>query len=232
MALSSSSIHRPTSGRARSNSNSFAASPPPWPRTFSPPIACAGSCWPTARGWRPAGCARSRRGWITWRGCNRWLPEAGCPHPAKLRPRGVWAPRLHKSNVTSSPSRPTGRAGSLPMSKATKSRQLNSDELLRLKWLLGGAMSLVALWTVFFLDIEALSLVAIASAIVLAAGMWPQLPGRLPPILWKFAMPGIIVAEALDLYFSPDTLPVFIRLAILLVLYRAVGYRRKREDLQ
>jgi transglutaminase-like putative cysteine protease len=118
------------------------------------------------------------------------------------------------------------------MSKAAKPRQLNGDELLRLKWLLGGAMALVALWTVFFLDIEALSLVGIASALVLAALVWPQLPARLPAWLWKLAMPGIIVAEGLDLYFSPDTLPVFIRLAILLVLYRAVAYRKKREDLQ
>jgi transglutaminase-like putative cysteine protease len=118
------------------------------------------------------------------------------------------------------------------MSKAVKPRQLNSDELLRLKWLLGGAMSLVALWTVFFLDIEALSLVAIASAVVIVAVVWPQLPARLPALLWKLAVPGIIVAMAADFYFSPDTLPVLIRLAILLVLYRAVAYRKKREDLQ
>ena len=51
-------------------------------------------------------------------------------------------------------------------------------------------------------------------------------------MLWKLAVPGIIVAMAVDFYFSPDTLPVLIRLAILLVLYRAVAYRRKREDLQ
>ncbi len=118
------------------------------------------------------------------------------------------------------------------MSKVAKPRQLNSDELLRLKWVLGGVMSLVALWTVFFLDIEALSLVAIASAVVLVATLWPQLPGRLPQLLWKLAVPGIIVAMAADFHFSPDTLPVLIRLAILLVLYRAVAYRKKREDLQ
>ncbi|MES1168262.1 MAG: transglutaminaseTgpA domain-containing protein, partial [Oleiharenicola lentus] len=78
----------------------------------------------------------------------------------------------------------------------------------------------------------ALSLVGIASAVVLVAVLWPQLPGRLPPLLWKLAVPGIIVAMAADFHFSADTLPVLIRLAILLVLYRAVAYRRKREDLQ
>jgi transglutaminase-like putative cysteine protease len=118
------------------------------------------------------------------------------------------------------------------MSTVAKPRQLNLDELLRLKWLLGGAMSMVALWTVFFLDIEALSLVAIAGSVLLAVLVWPQLPGRIPPLVWKLAVPAIIAAMAIDFYLSPDTLPVLIRLAILLVLYRAASYRRKREDLQ
>lgn len=118
------------------------------------------------------------------------------------------------------------------MSTAARPRQLNLDELLRLKWLLGGAMALVSLWTVFFLDIEALGLVGVASSVIVAVTVWPQLPGRLPSILWKLAVPAIVAAMAIDLYFSPDTLPVLIRLAILLVLYRATAYRRKREDLQ
>ncbi len=118
------------------------------------------------------------------------------------------------------------------MSTAAKPRQLNLDELLLLKWLLGGALALVSLWTVFFLDIEALGLVGVAGAVIIAVLVWPQLPGRLPPLIWKLSVPAIVIAMAADLYFSPDTLPVLIRLAILLVLYRAVAYRRKREDLQ
>lgn len=118
------------------------------------------------------------------------------------------------------------------MSTAAKPRQLNLDELRRLKWLLGGAMSLVSLWTVFFLDIEALGLVAVTGSVILAALVWPQLPGRVPVLVWKLAVPAIIVALGADFYFSPDTLPVLIRLAILLVFYRTVSYRRKREDLQ
>jgi len=118
------------------------------------------------------------------------------------------------------------------MSTAAKPRQLNLDELLRLKWLLGGALALVSLWTIFFLDVEALGLVGVAGSVIIAVLAWPQLPGRLPPLVWKLAVPAIIAAMVADFYFSPDTLPVLIRLAILLVLYRAVAYRRKREDLQ
>lgn len=110
--------------------------------------------------------------------------------------------------------------------------QLELDDLRRLKWLLGGALALGALWTVFFLDVEALALVAVASAVIGAALAWPQLPACVPAWVWRSAVPAIIVAAGTDLYFSPDTLPALIRLAILLVLYRAVAYRRKREDLQ
>ena len=118
------------------------------------------------------------------------------------------------------------------MSTVTRQPQLNLDELRRLKWLLGGALALVSLWTVFFLDVEALSLVAIAGTVILAALVWPQLPARVPPLVWRLGVPAIIAVMVADFYTSPDTLPVLIRLAILLVLYRAVSYRRKREDLQ
>ncbi|WP_415908269.1 transglutaminaseTgpA domain-containing protein [Oleiharenicola sp. Vm1] len=110
--------------------------------------------------------------------------------------------------------------------------QLSLDELRRLKWLLGGALALVSLWTVFFLDVEALGLVALASGVIAAAVVWPQLPARVPALGWRLAVPAIVVAVAVDFHFSTETLPVLIRLAVLLVLYRAVAYRRKREDLQ
>ncbi|MDP1579134.1 MAG: transglutaminaseTgpA domain-containing protein [Candidatus Didemnitutus sp.] len=110
--------------------------------------------------------------------------------------------------------------------------QLSLDELRRFKWLLGGALALVSLWTVFFLDVEALGLVAVASVVIVAAMARPQWPARVPALLWRLAVPAIIAGVAADFYFSAETLPVLIRLAVLLVTYRAVAYRRKREDLQ
>lgn len=118
------------------------------------------------------------------------------------------------------------------MSMASPRPQLSLDELRRLKWLLGGVLALVSLWTVFFLDVEALGLVLVASAVIGAAVIWPQLPARVPALVWRLAVPAIVVAVAADFHFSAETLPVLIRLAVLLVLYRAVAYRRKREDLQ
>lgn len=118
------------------------------------------------------------------------------------------------------------------MSMANPPRQLNLDELRRLKWLLGGAMALVSVWTVFFLDIEALTLVVAVTALIGGALVWPELPARVPALVWRLGVPAIIAAAVVDFMFSPDTLPVLIRLAVLLVLYRTVSYRRKREDLQ
>lgn len=118
------------------------------------------------------------------------------------------------------------------MSTAARRPQLSLDELRRLKWLLGGLLALVSLWTVFFLDVEALAMVGVAGAAIGAAMIWPQMPAQVPRAAWRLAVPAIIGAAALDFYLTPETLPVLIRLAILLVLYRAVSYRRKREDLQ
>ncbi len=118
------------------------------------------------------------------------------------------------------------------MSTARPRPQLSLDELRRFKWLLGGLLALVSLWTVFFLDIEALGLVALASAAIAATLVRPDLPARVPSVLWRLAVPAIVAGVAVDFWLATETLPVLIRLAVLLVLYRAVAYRRKREDLQ
>ncbi|MDD3179237.1 MAG: DUF3488 and transglutaminase-like domain-containing protein [Opitutaceae bacterium] len=118
------------------------------------------------------------------------------------------------------------------MSTESKRPQLSLDELRLLKWLLGGALALVSLWTVFFLDVEALSLVSLASLAVVAVLIWPQLPARVPGFVRWLSVPALIAVLVGDFYLSPETLPPLIRLAILLVLYRGVGYRQRREDLQ
>jgi protein-glutamine gamma-glutamyltransferase len=118
------------------------------------------------------------------------------------------------------------------MSMASPQPPLKLDELRRLKWLLGGLLALVSLWTVFFLDVEALSLVLIASVLTTAALVWPQIPARVPVFVWRLSVPTIVALVVADFYLGNEVLPVLIRLAVLLVLYRAVSYRRKREDLQ
>ncbi|MBA4137544.1 MAG: hypothetical protein C0518_09535 [Opitutus sp.] len=177
-----------------------------------------------------------RHGLCRWRAHGFCLTRAAATEPnghkkhrKRKRGRGTAYPRP-RARPRRAPTRTAGRRA---VSGAHQSRpQLTLDELRRLKWLLGGVLALVSLWTVFFLDVEALGLVAMASAVIGSAVVWPQLPARVPALVWRLAVPAIIVAVAADFYLSAETLPVLIRLAVLLVLYRAVAYRRKREDLQ
>ena len=47
------------------------------------------------------------------------------------------------------------------MSMEKKRPQLNLEELYQLKWLLGGALVLLSVWTVFYLDFEAWTLICL-----------------------------------------------------------------------
>lgn len=118
------------------------------------------------------------------------------------------------------------------MSTANPQPPLSLDDLRRFKWLLGGLLALVSLATVFFLDLEAVGLVVGAGAAILATLVRPAWPARVPTVIWRLAVPAIVAVVAVDFRFATETLPVLLRLAVLLVLYRAVSYRRKREDLQ
>jgi len=102
----------------------------------------------------------------------------------------------------------------------------------QLKWLLGGVLTLLALWTVFYLDIEAWTLMAVASLVTLAVLIWPTLPARLPGFVHTLAFPAIVAFFALDLWLFTEVLPAMVRLDILLLLYRSISYRQRRDDLQ
>ena len=135
-----------------------------------------------------------------------------------------------------------------PMSTATRRRrpelpaplqtafdrrpQLSLEELLQLKWLLGGVLTLLALWTVFYLDIEAWTLTGLATLVAVAVLLRPTLPARLPGWVHTLAFPAIVAFFALDLWLFAEVLPAMVRLDILLLLYRSLGYRQRRDELQ
>ena len=115
---------------------------------------------------------------------------------------------------------------------AEKRPRLNPDELQQLRWLLGGVLTLLSVWTVVYLDIDAWVLTGFATAGVLAVLLWPALPARVPPLVHKLAFPFIVVFFVWDLYTTGEALPPMIRLDLLLLLYRGTSYRKKRDDLQ
>jgi transglutaminase-like putative cysteine protease len=118
------------------------------------------------------------------------------------------------------------------MSMDEKSPRLELRELHQLQWLLGCTLVLLSVVTVLFLEIEAWGTLAAVAAAALAALIRPSLRSRVPRWLHVAAFPSIACFFALDLWLSGQPLSALIRLSLLLLLYRAVSPRRRREDMQ
>lgn len=106
------------------------------------------------------------------------------------------------------------------------------DEMRQLKWLLGGMLILLSVWTVFYLDVDAWTLMGLTTLSVLAGLVWPAWPARLPRIFHTLAFPFIVMFFIGDLWLKGEMLPAMVRLDILLLLYRGISYRQRRDDLQ
>lgn len=113
-----------------------------------------------------------------------------------------------------------------------KRPHLTRDEMQHLKWLLGGLLTLVGLATVFYMDVEAWTLVGLTAGATLATMLRPRLPARLPGLVHTLTFPAIVVFFAADLWLKSEVLPAMVRLDILLLLYRNISYRQRRDDLQ
>ena len=109
--------------------------------------------------------------------------------------------------------------------------QLSTEDLLHLRWLLGGVLALLSVWTLFYLEPAIWPFGLLATLVILVALAFPALPGRVPRAVWLAGLPAIAIFFAVDLY-ARDMIPAFVRLMVVLVLYRAVAHRTRREDLQ
>lgn len=109
---------------------------------------------------------------------------------------------------------------------------LNLDELHQLKWLLGGVLVLASVWSVFYVDVDVLPLL-LATTLAVGAVLWrPGLPDLIPGWVHAAAFPAIVVTFGADLWLGRQPLPAMIRLDLMLLLYRGVSYRQRRDDLQ
>lgn len=118
------------------------------------------------------------------------------------------------------------------MSTAIKRPQLNADELHQLKWLLGSALAALSAWTVFFMEIDSWVLPGLVTLAATLAILRPAWPSRVPRVVHLLAFPAIVGYVIFDWYMYREILPTFIRLDLLLILYRLLGFRRRRDDLQ
>lgn len=110
--------------------------------------------------------------------------------------------------------------------------QLNLTDLRRLRWLLGGILGILSAWTVFHMEVEAGWLLAVFTVVVPVFTLRPALAMRLPGIVHRLAFPVIVATFAFDWWQSREPLPAMIRLDLLLLAYRCISPRNRREDLQ
>jgi transglutaminase-like putative cysteine protease len=118
------------------------------------------------------------------------------------------------------------------MSMEKKRPQLNLDELHQLKWLLGGALALLSAWSVPYLDVNAWALMLAVTVLVPLMLLRPDWAARWPAWAHWLVFPAIVLFFAGDLYLTGEALPAFVRLTLLLLIYRGTSLRQRRDDLQ
>lgn len=110
--------------------------------------------------------------------------------------------------------------------------QLTLEELRQVQWILGGLLILLSGWTVFYLDVNAWILMGLTTIAVGAGLVRPDWPARVPRLVHSLAFPVIVVFFVSDFWLKGEVLPAIVRLDILLLLYRGICYRQRRDDLQ
>lgn len=102
----------------------------------------------------------------------------------------------------------------------------------QLRWLLGGVLAMLSVWTVIFMELEAWIWLLLITAGVATALVRPQWPARIPRWAHRLAFPFIVAWFVGDLWLTSEVLPAMVRLDMLLLLYRGITYRQRRDDLQ
>ncbi len=119
------------------------------------------------------------------------------------------------------------------MSMENRRPQLNLAELHQLKWLIGGLLALISAWTVVYMDVEAWLLLVLATVAIPVVTVRPGLTMRVPRLAHRLAFPILLSVFAIDMAGHwREPLPPVIRLALMLVLYRVITPRKRRDDLQ
>ena len=111
--------------------------------------------------------------------------------------------------------------------------RLSTDELHQIKWLIGQFLVLMAIWALYLLNaVDGFILLALFVLITVTI-LWPRLPGFIPKFFWRIATPLLLLLITLDFLLNRgEFLDSMVRMVMLLMTFRALQYRRRREDLQ
>lgn len=118
------------------------------------------------------------------------------------------------------------------MPRSFDTGRLERGELHQLRWLLGNLAALLAALATFFLSTEDWPLAALVCLSALAPLFFPSLPARLPRFAHLLVFPVSAAFFCRDLWVGVEWLPALARLALLLLGYRCLVYRSRREELQ
>lgn len=119
------------------------------------------------------------------------------------------------------------------MSMRIKRARLTTEELYQLKWLIGGILSLLSLWALSSLELDSGFYLFCSSFLVLSSLIWPKRLAALSPMVWRVAGPIILVVTVVDFGLGlTNFFPPLMRMVLLLLVYRALAPRARREDLQ
>ena len=122
--------------------------------------------------------------------------------------------------------------GTGPARSDVRRPQLTLDELYQVKWLLGGILTLLGVGTVLYMDVDAWSLMGLTAFVTIVMMMRPEWVARVPGYVHTLAFPVIVAFCVSDVWLRAEILPAMVRLDILLLLYRGMTYRQRRDDLQ
>ncbi len=110
---------------------------------------------------------------------------------------------------------------------------LTVEELHELKWLISGLLALLALWSLVALDMGLELHLLFCGLAVVTSLLRPIWIGHLPEQAWlvlRLSMLGVVLTDFM--LSMPQTIPPLVRMVILILLYRMLAKRQKREDLQ
>lgn len=119
------------------------------------------------------------------------------------------------------------------MSTARRQVRLSTEELHQLKQLMGALMALLSFWSLASLDVDSGPVIFLGAVVALAALLSPRWISRIPMTTWKVAGPLILAVILVDFSLNfPEFIPPLVRMVVLLIIYRVLAPRSRREDLQ
>ncbi|NBB79612.1 MAG: DUF3488 domain-containing protein [Verrucomicrobia bacterium] len=119
------------------------------------------------------------------------------------------------------------------MSMAQKQARLSTEELHQLKQVMGALMALLAFWSLIPLDVGSGPVIFLGLVIAFVALVFPGFLSSVPAMTWKLAGPLLLLVIGADFVLSlPEFISPLVRMVVLLIIYRVLAPRNRREDLQ